>query len=51
LKNGFGKNGNISILKDKNGPVYLDELAEDRGNMDTEIFPDCGIMCYLAEKK
>ena len=42
---------NHSILKDKNGPVYLDELAEDRGNMDTEIFPDCGIMCYLAEKK
>lgn len=26
---------------------YLDELEPDRGNMDTEIFPDCGIMCYL----
>ena len=40
-----------SILKDKDGePVYLDELSPNRGNMSTEIFPDCGIMCYLAEK-
>lgn len=39
---------NHSILKDKNGQVYLDELASDRGNMNTEIFPDCGIMCYLS---
>ena len=39
-----------SILKDKDGPIYLDELDPDRGNMNTEIFPDCGIMCYLAEK-
>lgn len=39
---------NHSILKDKNGQVYLDELAPDRGNMNTEIFPDCGIMCYLS---
>ena len=40
-----------SILKDRNGnPVYLDELEPDRGNMNTEVFPDCSIMCYLAEK-
>ena len=39
-----------SILKDKNGPVYLDELDSNRGNMDTEIMPECGIMCYLAQK-
>lgn len=40
-----------SILKDgKGNPVYLDELEPDRGNMNTEIFPDCGIMCYLAQK-
>lgn len=39
-----------SILKDRNGPVYLDELEPDRGDMNTEIFPDCGIMCYLAQK-
>lgn len=37
-----------AILKDSKGhPVYLDELDPDRGNMNTEIFPDCGIMCYL----
>lgn len=39
-----------SMLKEKNGPVYLDELDPDRGNMNTEIFPECGIMCYLAQK-
>lgn len=35
------------ILKD----YYLDELPEDKGNMKTEIFPECGIMCYLAERE
>lgn len=40
-----------TILKDKNGPVYLDELAPNRGNMNTEIFPECGIMCYIAESE
>lgn len=30
--------------------IYLDELDPDRGNMNMEIFPDCSIMCYLAEK-
>ena len=40
-----------SILKDGNGtPIYLDELEPFRGNMNTEVFPDCSIMCYLAEK-
>ena len=40
-----------SILKDGNGnPIYLDELEPNRGNMNMEIFPDCSIMCYLAEK-
>ena len=38
-----------SMLKDKNGQVYLDELEPDRGDMNIEIFPDCGIMCYLAQ--
>lgn len=37
-----------SILKDSDGkPIFLDELDPKRGNMNTEIFPDCGIMCYL----
>lgn len=41
-----------SILKDSKGkPVFLDELDPNRGNMNTEIFPDCGIMCYLAESE
>lgn len=34
-----------SMLKDKNGSIYLDELEPLRGNMNTEIFPECGIMC------
>ena len=37
-----------AILKDSNGPVFLDELDPDRGDMDMEVFPDCGIMCYLS---
>lgn len=38
-----------SMLKDSYGkPVFLDELDPNRGNMNTEIFPDCGIMCYLS---
>lgn len=41
-----------AILKDSNGkPLYLDELDPSRGNMNTEIFPDCGIMCYLSLEK
>lgn len=37
-----------SMLKDSQGnPVYLDELDPNRGNMNTEVFPECGIMCYL----
>lgn len=40
-----------SILKDSNGvPIYLDELEPNRGNMNLEVFPDCSIMCYLADK-
>ncbi len=34
-----------SIFKE----CYLDELDPARGNMNTEIFPECGIMCYLAQ--
>ena len=34
-----------SILKDRKGNIFLDELEPHRGNMDMEIFPDCGIMC------
>jgi hypothetical protein len=41
-----------TILKDSNGKlIYLDELEPNRGNMNTEIFPDCSIMCYLVENE
>ena len=36
-----------SIFRD----CYLDELDPNRGNMNTEIFPECGIMCYIAERE
>ena len=36
-----------SILKDDKGPIFLDELDPNRGNMNTEIMPECGVMCYL----
>lgn len=35
-----------SILKQ----CFLDELDPNRGDMNTEIFPDCSVMCYLAEQ-
>lgn len=28
--------------------VFLDELDPGRGDMETEVFPDCSIMCQLA---
>lgn len=38
-----------AILKENDGtPIYLDELDSNRGNFNTEIMPECGIMCYLA---
>lgn len=36
-----------SILKQ----CFLDELDPNRGNMNTEIFPDCSMMCYLVEQR
>lgn len=47
---GVGKVSRAFHAKRQNGPVYLDELDPDRGDMNTEIFPDCGIMCYLSMK-
>lgn len=38
-----------AMLKDKNGPLFLDTLDPHRGNMNMEIFPECGVMCYIAE--
>ena len=27
--------------------IFLDELDPNAGRMESEIMPDCGIMCYL----
>lgn len=29
--------------------IYLDELEPNRGRMNMEVFPECSIMCYLAD--
>ena len=38
----------FTILKDKNGPIYLDELDPNRGRMSDEPKIECGIMCEIA---
>lgn len=30
--------------------VFLDELDPSRGRADLEIMPECGVLCYLAER-
>ena len=37
----------FSILKDVNGPIFLDELEPDRGKFDEEIQEECSIFCQL----
>ncbi len=37
----------FAILKDQNGPVWLDELEPDRGRIEDEIMESCGIMCEI----
>ena len=39
-----------TILKDKNGPIYLDELDPTRGRMSDEPQIQCGILCEAAIK-
>lgn len=34
-----------AINKDKNGPVYLDEITEPRGNFKRDMPRDCGFTC------
>lgn len=36
-----------TCLKDKNGPIYLDELDPNRGRMEKEIIEDCSVFCQL----
>lgn len=37
-----------SILHDKNGMIFLDELDPSAGKMSAEIMDDCSIFCQLA---
>ena len=37
-----------TCLKDKNGPIYLDELDPNRGRMEDEIMEECSIFCQIA---
>lgn len=38
-----------SINKDDGGPVWLDEMAPDRGDYPNEPAPDCSLLCAIAE--
>ena len=40
-----------SINKDKNGPVYLDVLASDRGNVQKDKPGDCGFTCEWKQEQ
>lgn len=39
-----------AILKDKDGPVYLDELEPHRGRFERDLPSDCGFSCEWIEK-
>lgn len=39
-----------AILKDKNGPVFLADLAPDRGNFKRDMPKDCGFTCEWQQK-
>ena len=47
----FGRMANLertighAVNKDKSGPVYLDELAPERGTFRTDMPADCGFTC------
>jgi hypothetical protein len=38
-----------AINKDKNGPVYLDELSPTRGNFKRDMPGDCGFTCEVKD--
>ena len=42
---------NHSLLKDKNGTVFLDELDPNRGNFKRDMPSDCGFTCEWEQKK
>ena len=39
-----------SVLKDKDGAVYLDELDPDRGNFKRDMPGDCGFSCEWKQE-
>ena len=39
------------MLKDRNGPVFLDELSLERGASSIEIIPEYSIRCMAAEEE
>ena len=41
----------FSMLKDRNGPVFLDELSLERGASSIEIIPEYSIRCMAAEEE
>jgi len=42
---------NHAILKDKDGPVYLDELDPNRGNFKRDQPPACGFTCEWEQQE
>lgn len=44
------KKQGYTILKDKNGPLYLHDLDRDRGNLKDEPAIECGLFCEAAER-
>ena len=38
-----------AVCKDKDGPVYLDVLASDRGHFKTDLPTDCGFTCEWVQ--
>lgn len=45
----FEREKGYTVLKDKNGPIYLDELDPNRGRFSADQPGDCGIFCLAAE--
>lgn len=41
---------NHALLKDKDGPVFLDELEPDRGNFKRDMPGDCGFTCEWKQE-
>ena len=38
-----------AVNKDENGPIYLDELAPDRGRFKADMPADCGFTCEVSK--